>query len=102
MHKGITIVGAGNVAWHLALGFYRAKIKIDCIINRTIKPAKEIADLVNAKYSSNYSDIHRNTEIVFLCISDNIVAEVVKSLSASNFNIVHTSGSLSSFSSSRK
>jgi len=90
----ITIVGAGNVAWHLAHAFHKAKIKIDSIINRDPTKGQELADAVGALYSSDFNFSTNNRQFIILAVSDSSLPEVLNKLQTSNHIVLHTSGSV--------
>ena len=48
--KGVVILGAGNVATHLAQALKIKGVKITCIYSRSEDSAKQLADKINTKY----------------------------------------------------
>ena len=91
--KGIAIVGAGNIAWHIGFKIKNAGIPICGIYNRTVCKAKELAKELNTDYSGNFSDIPKDCDLVLLCISDSFVKEVANAISM-DLPVAHTSGSM--------
>jgi predicted short-subunit dehydrogenase-like oxidoreductase (DUF2520 family) len=90
----IAIVGSGNVASHLAVGFYKVGVKINMVINRTIDHAKELALKVEANYSNTLSDIPENTDLVIIAVTDSAIEGVSKAISSTAYGVVHVSGSM--------
>jgi predicted short-subunit dehydrogenase-like oxidoreductase (DUF2520 family) len=90
----ISIVGAGNMAWHLAHAFTKAGIAIDTIIGRNISKAEELANCIGTKFSSDTGFSSSKRQILFLAISDSSVADAITKFNSGNNILVHTSGSV--------
>ncbi len=91
---GISILGTGNVAWHLALRFLRAGIPINFIAGRSASKAKELAQKVGASFTDNYQKISPETSMFLLCVSDKAIEEVAGEIPYPEIPLVHTSGSV--------
>jgi predicted short-subunit dehydrogenase-like oxidoreductase (DUF2520 family) len=91
----ITIIGAGNVAWHLALALDRAGHHIYEISNRKLNHAKEIADLLyDTKISSGLNFEDNPSDLFILAVSDDAIIEICGDIVLpKNALLVHTSGS---------
>jgi predicted short-subunit dehydrogenase-like oxidoreductase (DUF2520 family) len=95
LQKGITIIGSGNVAWHLAHAFKNAGVNIVEVISRNIVHARELAERLNTGFKSDLASIDKNaSDIVLICVSDSAVEEVVKLLPDVNAVVAHTAGCL--------
>lgn len=94
-NNGITIIGSGNVAWHLAVAFYNAKVKINKIISRNESKAKALANYVSVSYDVHISSIPEDTELVLLCVSDNAIEPLAVQLGKYRFPVAHTAASVS-------
>jgi predicted short-subunit dehydrogenase-like oxidoreductase (DUF2520 family) len=90
----ITIVGAGNMAWHLAHAFSKTDIKIECIINRNIDKGKELALDIGTNYSANFELSGCKSQFIIVAISDSSIVEVLEKTNPVNTIIIHTSGSI--------
>lgn len=90
----ISIIGAGNMAWHLAHTFFKAKVKIDFIINRSINKAKELAEEIGANYSGDYKILTGQNQYIILAISDSSIESILEKINPANNIIIHTSGSV--------
>ena len=89
--SGISIVGTGNVAWHLGKALFESGEKIDLVYGRDKSKAKELADVLNAL---PIDDLHAlESKTVLICVKDEATAEVSAELPKSCF-VVHTSGSV--------
>lgn len=91
----ITIIGTGNVAWHLAKAFEAAGCKINEIYGRNVEDAHEIADeLYHAAIVGSLDFSESASELFVLAVSDNAIATVTKKLILpEGSTLVHTSGS---------
>lgn len=92
--KGISIIGSGNVAWHLAYAFKNAGIRINIIISRSEENAKALADELNVPYSTSTAEIPDKSSLILICVSDSAVEEVSKSIRNLEIPVAHTSGSI--------
>lgn len=92
----ITILGAGNVAWHLAQAFEKAGHNVMEVYARNRKKAKEIASLLYDSEVTNSLDFRDSDATVFvLAISDKAIEEVSKNvLLPEDSLLVHNSGSV--------
>lgn len=92
-HK-ITIIGNGNVAWHLAFAFKKAGIEVNQIIGRSLQHAKELALNINSGYSDNILSIPENTTLILLCVPDAHVEDIAFKVSGLGIPFAHTAGSV--------
>ncbi|MFC3415991.1 Rossmann-like and DUF2520 domain-containing protein [Algoriphagus hitonicola] len=92
----IAIIGAGNVAWHLAPALEEAGHEITEVYARTSEAAKEVTKRLyttEPKLDLDFSE--SRAEIFILAIKDDTVAEVADSIILPEGSIlVHTSGTL--------
>jgi predicted short-subunit dehydrogenase-like oxidoreductase (DUF2520 family) len=90
----IAIIGAGNVAWHLAICLEKSGHHITDVYSRHIANAKLLSQQLyeaKATKSLNFSD--SEADIVLIAISDDAISEVVANLKLPNDIIIaHTSG----------
>lgn len=95
----ITIIGAGNVATHLAKRLYKKQHNILQIFNRNLENAILLADKVNAEAIDNIKELNLNVDFYLIAVSDDaikIIAEKFSSILPKNKIIAHTSGATSS------
>lgn len=90
----VTIIGAGNLAWHLAKGLERAGVAVDEIYARDIGKAAALADVLYAAVAVNSLDFSRSkSEVFFLCVSDDALEAVASQLLLPDGAVLaHTSG----------
>lgn len=89
------MVGAGNVAWHLAKGLSLKGYKIVQVWSRTIESASELAQRVNAEPAEDLDSLTPETDLFIISVSDSAITDVVSQFNHSGSLIVHTSGSVS-------
>ncbi len=94
----IAIIGAGNVATHLAKAFFNANVRVDCIVSRRIKNARALATQVDANSFSNMKKYKQwgDLDFVIVAVKDDAIDEVLESGLLINSNVLHTSGSYDS------
>jgi len=94
MKQRITIIGAGNLATHLAVELQRAGYIIHQVYSRTMKSAEELASQLNAEPVNSTSKISQASDIYIVAIKDSAVREVLSKIDFQNKTLIHCSGSL--------
>ena len=89
----ITVIGSGNVAWHIARKLYACGFVIKAIVGRNYDKAKALADSVRAKAVDDFKHIP-DANVYILSLKDDVYTSVVSSLPKSSSIYLHTSGSL--------
>ncbi|MEB2780213.1 Rossmann-like and DUF2520 domain-containing protein [Algoriphagus sp. C2-6-M1] len=92
----IAILGAGNVAWHLAPALEDAGHSITEVYARTIKSAAQITERVYAGEPKDEFDFtDSEAEIFILAVKDSAIMDVANEvILPENAILVHTSGSV--------
>ena len=90
-----TIIGAGNVATHLAKALAENGIIINNIYSRNVQNARRLASLFNAASTSNIDNIGDDSDLYIISISDDAISSVAQSISSKKGIVVHTSGATS-------
>ncbi|KIO43401.1 MULTISPECIES: Rossmann-like and DUF2520 domain-containing protein [Sanguibacteroides] len=91
----IILVGAGNVAHHLAAALLKAGANLCQIYSRTIESARELGRKTGISYTSDLSQIYPDGDIYFFCVSDDVLHPLLKSIRIhDDALLLHTSGSL--------
>ncbi|MFW5792936.1 MAG: Rossmann-like and DUF2520 domain-containing protein [Bacteroidota bacterium] len=93
--ENIVIIGAGNVATHLAKAFLSINKNILQVISKTEKSAKELASKINCPYSTNLEDLKAGADLYLLAVSDPAIEKIAREFPFKNVLIAHTSGSVS-------
>ena len=98
--RSISIIGAGNVAHHLAIALYKRKYKIDYVCNRSIYGARKLSARVGGKATTSYRKVLSSDAIV-VAVSDGAIPAVSRSIATISAGaypgvIMHTAGSVAS------
>lgn len=94
-NKKIALIGAGNVAHHLAPVLLKAGVNLCQIYSRTIESARELGMKTGITYTSDIFAVYPDCDIYIFCVSDDILLPLFKSIRLNkNALILHTSGSL--------
>lgn len=88
----VVILGAGNVATHLAMAL-NEHCEILQIYNRTLQKARAIADRINAEAVDDVKDISNDADLYIIALSDDAILPTVEKLGKRKGIWVHTSGS---------
>lgn len=90
----VSIVGAGNVAWHLAKAFEKADVAISEVYARDIRQSLALTETLYSTVAVNSLDFSKSPATVFfVCVSDDAISSVLAQLIVpSGSVIVHTSG----------
>lgn len=90
----IAIIGAGNVATHLAHAFIKANHEVVAVMSRSGKSAVSLAASVGAEAVESTDKLPANCDLVVIATNDSAVKDVANSLPRRNWMVVHTSGSV--------
>ncbi|MFK7810379.1 MAG: Rossmann-like and DUF2520 domain-containing protein [Saprospiraceae bacterium] len=92
----ICLIGAGNLAHHLALRLFQQDIYISQIFSRKKKNATVLAKLVSTKATHKISEITTDADLYIIAVSDGAIGKVAEKLSEvidpKKSLVVHTSG----------
>ncbi|MCG8412501.1 MAG: DUF2520 domain-containing protein [Bacteroidales bacterium] len=92
---GIVMIGAGNVATHLAQAIDAQKIPIINVYSKTKHSAQQLANKLNTDYTTDINKIPAKADLYIIAVSDSAIASIVQNLEAQNKTVVHTAGSIS-------
>ena len=88
----ITIIGSGNVAYHLAKAFTERRIKVSQIFGRNEKALHNISEELKIPYSTEHLE---KSDLYIIAVKDDAISEVSKLITNKNSLVAHTSGSTS-------
>jgi predicted short-subunit dehydrogenase-like oxidoreductase (DUF2520 family) len=90
----ITLVGAGNLAWHLAESLESAGYAIAEVYSRELRNANLLAQRTYNATPTNHLDFKDSeADFFFICVPDNAIKEIVLEIQLPpNAILVHTSG----------
>jgi predicted short-subunit dehydrogenase-like oxidoreductase (DUF2520 family) len=90
----ITLVGAGNVAWHLGKALTEKGYVISRVLDRTASSSKKLAQELNSEFAGVPEDGIADTDACLICISDDAIAPVINLLKPGSCLLLHTAGSV--------
>lgn len=90
----VGIVGAGNVATHLARGLYDSGCEIAAVCSRDPEHAAILAARVGAEPITDLSLMPADLDFILISVSDASVRNVARGLPDTNAIVAHTSGSV--------
>ena len=89
----ITIIGSGNVAFHLGLALRMSGYRIVQVYGRRRERAQWLAGKVSAAPASRLEDISQEADIYLIAVSDDAIHELASTLRLPGKVVAHTSGS---------
>jgi predicted short-subunit dehydrogenase-like oxidoreductase (DUF2520 family) len=94
----ITLIGTGNVAYHLGLRFKEKGIFLNQIVGRNEEKTASFSTLFQVPTTLDFSKIKTNSDIYIIAVNDSAIEEVASKLSQiiDNQLVTHTSGSMPS------
>lgn len=94
----ITLIGTGNMAYHLGKRFMEKSISIHEIVGRNISHTEGIARMLQSDFTTHFQQVKTDSDIYIIAVSDSAIGEVAAQLSPviSSKLVVHTSGSIPS------
>lgn len=87
----VTIIGTGNVAFHLGTALFAKGIRIAGVVGRIVSETEKMCEVWNTQRVSDPSNI--DTDLALVCVPDDAVKEVVERI-PSHVKIAYTSGSV--------
>lgn len=88
------IIGAGNVATHLAPALVKAGINILQVYSRTESSASALASKVGVAYCTNPNEIIESAQYYFYALKDSAIAELLNYTGKFKGIHIHTAGSV--------
>lgn len=96
--NAVTILGSGNVAWHLAQAFQSKGIAIEGVWSREPRNSHELASLAGCKVIPDLLDLPDDGSLVLLALPDHVLPDIMDKLRYRFWQhsvFVHTSGATS-------
>jgi predicted short-subunit dehydrogenase-like oxidoreductase (DUF2520 family) len=90
----LTLVGAGNVAWHMGRALSQKGYVIKQVLDRTASAAQQLAKELKAESYGTPEDGIDGTDACLICVSDDAIASVIDQLKPGNCLFMHTAGSV--------
>lgn len=90
----IVIIGAGRLATHLGLAFFKLGLKIGQVYNRTPEKGRRLANRIGASFTQDIKEITLTADIYFLAVSDFALEDLAAKLRLKKKLVIHTSGTM--------
>lgn len=90
----IVLIGAGNLATQLGLALHKHGLHILQVYSRTEHSAQTLAKQLNAEFTTNLADIVPTADLYIYALKDDVLAEVINTISVTQGLHVHTAGSM--------
>ena len=90
----VVMIGAGNLASHLAPAIKNAGFDLVQVYSRTEMSASRLGNLLGCSFTSLKSEISKDGDIYIFALADDAIEAFVDGFSLSEKIVVHTSGSL--------
>lgn len=91
----IVIVGAGNVATHLAKALNKIDdVKVAQIWSNSYQNALQLANDIDALAIENLADIDQDADLCLIAIKDDAIAATIKKITGFKGLVAHTSGAI--------
>ncbi len=94
MSHTIVLIGAGNVAHHLAKAISKTSHKIVQVYSRTLSAARDLSVFCNCLYTCHYEQIDANAEVYIFSLTDDANLRLIPQFIYHNKIMIHTSGSM--------
>jgi len=91
----IVLIGAGNLANHLAVAIQQSGEEIIQVYSRTIESAAFLADKLEVNYTTNIQNINPEADLYIYAVSDSVLEDLLSLDIAPDALHVHTAGSVS-------
>ncbi len=89
--QNISIIGSGNVAYHLGIALINSGIKINYVYARNKIEGNRLAELLSANLTNELKSLS-HSDLVLLCVPDDVIYELIDNITC--LNIAYTSGSV--------
>lgn len=91
----IILIGAGNVAHHLAAALLNAGENLCQIYSRTLESARQLGIKTGISYTADLGEVFPDGDIYIFCVSDDALQAMIKSIRINaDALLIHTSGSM--------
>ncbi|MDD5508622.1 MAG: DUF2520 domain-containing protein [Bacteroidales bacterium] len=89
----VVLIGAGNIATHLASHLMNSKLKLDQIWSRTESSARTLGEKVQTPFTTSLDSIHPDADLYILALPDHALPQILAGLHLPRDRfIVHTAG----------
>lgn len=90
----VTVIGTGNVAYHLVRLIEQSDFRLHQIYGRNPQKAAELAKSGGCSFRSELDQLDPDADLYLIAVKDDAVEEIAEALPQTRGIVVHTSGSL--------
>lgn len=90
----IAIIGAGNVATHIAKAIHNTGHNIVQVYSRTVTSALQLARAIGCAYVTKPERITTEVDLYIISVSDSALKETIETINFGSKLVVHTAGSI--------
>ncbi|MEE4199059.1 MAG: Rossmann-like and DUF2520 domain-containing protein [Bacteroidales bacterium] len=91
--RGVVIIGAGNVATHIALALKKGGYFIRAVYSKTQASAQTLAEKIETAFTTSLKHLPGDADLYIISVKDSVIEEVAQQLILTDGVVVHTSGS---------
>ncbi|MBP6230449.1 MAG: DUF2520 domain-containing protein [Paludibacteraceae bacterium] len=91
----LVVIGAGNVATHLAIALQKKGVHIRQVVSRTEASAQALAKTLSTSYTCKKNEVYTDADIYICCVKDSEIATALAGIPLQNKVVLHTAGSVS-------
>lgn len=88
------MIGAGNLAFHLAQAVKDAGLEIIQVFSRTVESASQLGNILECSYTTDRNEISKEGDLYILSLTDKAIVDFSNELNLPGKIVVHTSGGL--------
>ena len=89
--KNITFIGSGNIATRLGIALKQKNYNISQVFSRSKENAQELARKIDSSYINDINKL-KDADLFLVCVSDDVIMEIINKITFLHTPIVHTSG----------
>lgn len=90
----ITIIGLGNVGFHLAKVFAEKGYAIHQVFSSSANKEPDFVRAINAKIITKINQLDYSSDIFIFCLKDEVLPDILSQTSFTNQLLLHTAGSI--------
>lgn len=88
------IIGAGNVATHMALEMQRVGLEIGQVYSRTEMSASELAGKLGCSWTTSIDELRSDADFYLFCVKDAVLPGLLSRMKPNKGIWIHTAGSV--------
>ena len=96
VNKRVVLIGAGNVATHLGIGWQKAGGQVVQVYSRSEASASDLASRLGVSFVTSLDEVCKDADIYVVMVKDAVLAELIPSVVKGRKEalFVHTAGSM--------